>query len=222
MVVGPGEADRFLEPVLDRALMWADVLHVTLDARVGEKEQAAVSHRADAWERIDLSWEDHEGRFRMEAWKMLEKTDIGPGDYVVCLDADEVIVDHPMVRPAALEFPGYRIPFRFHEMWSEDHYRTDGHWSPYQASIMFPYVANGYFKDRALACGREPTYVWLLPEAKVVGDILHYGYSRPEDRRQKYERYMRLDGGRFHARSHLDSILADRPSLMKWEKGGLL
>lgn len=222
MVVGPGEADRYLGPVLDRARMWADYLHVTLDARASEEELAVVTFRADGWEQLSISWEDHEGRFRQEAWRMLELAGPTSEDFIVCLDADEVIVDHDIVKPAAREFPGHRIPFRFHEMWSKTEYRIDGHWKPYQASIMFPYRPKGYINDKALASGREPTYTRLLPEAKVVGDILHYGYARAEDRQYKYDRYMRLDGGRFHARSHLESIIADNPGLMRWEKGGLL
>lgn len=222
MVVGPGEADRFLVPVMDRVRMWADFVHVTLDHKATIEDRATVGFWADAWEQSDLTWEDHEAKFRTQAWHNLELTDIQSGDFVLCLDADEVVVDHSIVRPAAIEYPDNRITFLFHEMWSEDEYRTDGYWKPYPASIMFPYHPNGHFRDRALACGREPTYVTLLPQSKVVGHVLHYGYSKPEYRKAKYERYMRLDGGRFHARSHLDSILADRPSLQKWERGGLL
>lgn len=222
MVVGPGEARRYLEPVLERAQMWADYLHVTLDREASEEEMSLVAFRADGWEFIDLTWEDHESRFRSEAWRMLELTDIEPGDFVMCLDADEVVIDHAMVKPAALEYPGHRITWRFHEMWSESQYRIDGYWKPYTASIMFPYRPGGQFNDRALACGREPTYATLLPQSNTVGNILHYGYSKLEDRQYKYDRYMRLDGGRFHARSHLDSILADKPGLEVWDKGGLL
>jgi hypothetical protein len=153
---------------------------------------------------------------------MLEATDIGVDDYVFCLDADEVVMDHAMVRPAILEYPGHAIAFRFHEMWSKTHYRIDGYWRPYAASVLFPYQPLGHFSNRALASGREPTYKSTLPVSRVVGDIVHYGYAQESDRRAKYERYMRLDGGRYHARSHLNSILDDRPSLEEWTKGGLL
>ena len=222
MVVGPGEADRYLSSVLDRCLLWADVVHVTLDSRAGSEEQDIVSLRADMWERLSISWEDHEGRFRGEAWRMLELSDIEPGDFVVCLDADEVIVENAIVKPAAKEFPGHVVPFRFHEMWTSNLYRTDGHWKPYPGGIMFPYMKNGYFQDKAVACGREPTYATLLPRAKIVGNVLHYGYATDADRHAKYERYMRIDGGKYHSLTHLQSIASTNPTLESWNKGGLL
>ena len=44
----------------------------------------------------------------------------------------------------------------------------------------------------------------------------HLGYVRDEDKQAKYERYMRLDGGDFHARAHLESIIDPDPELLPW------
>ncbi len=44
--------------------------------------------------------------------------------------------------------------------------------------------------------------------AKPVGsDLLHFGWTRPGERKERYDRYTRHDGGRFHAGSHLRSIM---------------
>lgn len=221
MVVGPGEASRYLPEVLDRALLWADDLHVSLDAVAGDEDWEVVAQYATAYERLHLTWEAHEGRFRAEAWAMLEHLDPSPEDFIVCLDADEVIADHLFVKMAAKEYPGHQIRFRFHEMWSPTEYRIDGFWKPYPAGIMFPFREQGHFVNRPLASGRQPTYVANLPPSRVIGDILHYGYMKWQDRADKYDRYMRLDGGRYHDLTHLKSIIQP-PIVEAWNKGGLL
>lgn len=223
MVVGPGEADRYLQPVLKRTHTWADQVHVAMDQRVTHYEKEIVDVWADCYSVLDKTWEDNESRFRYKAWTRLEEAlSLSPEDFIVCIDADEVIHEPSMVREAAKEFPGQKIAFTFHEMWSPTEYRIDVNWKPYEAHIMFPYRTRGNFRDRALACGREPTYVQKLPPApNPVSDILHYGYAAERDREAKYERYMRLDGGKFHNLNHLKSIVQP-PTLKTWEKGGLL
>ena len=221
MVVGPGEAKRYLPQVLDRALLWADQLHVTLDVEAGHSEYDVAKSYATHVDRATTSFQDHEGRFRFEAWRLLELLEPSGEDFIVCLDADEVIVDHQIMDTAVREYPGHQILFQFHEMWTDTQFRTDGFWKPYNAGIMFPYRPGGHFVDRPLACGREPTYVANLPRSRVVGDILHYGYLKPEDRQYKYDRYMRLDGGKYHDLGHLKSIIAP-PELVTWKKGGTL
>lgn len=222
MVVGPGEAERYLEQVLDRALYWADELHVVLDRKAGAKEEEVVRSRATSWQRSVLTWEDHEGRFRADAWGSMEMA-VSPtvDDYIICLDADEVVFDHHLIRSGIKQNMGLRIPFRFFEMWGESEYRVDGQWRPYEAPICFPYREYGHFYNKALASGRQPTYVGQIRAAPVLGTVLHYGYARPEDRQAKYERYMRLDGGQFHDIGHLKSIMGP-VSTEPWNKGGLL
>lgn len=223
LIVGPGEGDRYLEQVLKRTHSWADQVHVALDPAATIKERELVNVWADSYSVLPATWEEHEARFRLNAWTRLEEAyNLSREDFIVCIDADEVIHDPSLVREAAKEFPGQKISFTFHEMWSADEYRIDENWKPYQAAIMFPYRTHGSFRDRALACGREPTYVSAIPPARnPVSDLLHYGYATEKDRQAKYERYMRLDGGKFHNVNHLKSILKP-PALHKWEKGGLL
>lgn len=222
MVVGPGESDRYLIQVLERAYLWADVIHVALDADATQREVDDVIAMADAWQQLEVRWADHEAVFRQAAWESMElafyPTD---EDYILVFDADEVVHDYAMVKKAARMYAGKRIGFTFHEMWSPTQYRIDRLWKPYPAWIMFPYRRGGRFQTKKLACGREPTYVGTLPRGPVVADVLHYGYAKPEDRQVKYDRYMALDGGKYHNMEHIRSILYD-PSLAEWGKGGLL
>lgn len=222
MIVGPGEADRYLWDVLKRVWLWADVVHVALDASSGEKEEEVVAAGADSWERLPIRWIDHEARFRQAAWEgMVEARQPTEEDFIFLIDADEVVHDYEMVGQAAKSYPGQRIGFTFHEMWSFTHYRTDRLWRPYPAWVMIPFRHGGRMRDRPIACGREPTYANGLPKGPIVSDLLHYGYARESDRKAKYDRYMAVDGGRFHNPEHLKSILYS-PDLVEWTKGGLL
>ena len=223
MVVGPGEADRFLGTVLGRANDWADVMHVALDLTANNDDEHVSRSRADYVTRTVNTFTTHEGKFRQEAWHQMEEA-VEPelGDYIVCIDADEIIHNAPAVRKAIREFPGKRLGVTFHHMWDGTHYRVDGQWRPHVAHIIIPYQFYGHHVDRAMACGREPTYAQTIAmHGMPVSDILHLGYLRDEDKQMKYDRYMALDGGKFHSNAHIQSIIM-KPSLERWTKGGLL
>lgn len=223
MVIGPNEADRYLTQVIDRVLGWTDEFHAVLDADTGMREFQIVDQYTANVRHSKLRWEDHEGKFREDAWHIMEDM-MQPSldDYIVILDADEVVTHPWSIRPAILANEGRRLAFTFHEMWSPHHYRVDGHWKPYPAWVCIPYRYDGHFQDRPLASGREPTYAARVPRIdEPISELLHYGYARPEDRQFKYDRYQRLDGGKYHNQDHLRSIL-HTPELNYWEGGGLL
>ena len=49
--------------------------------------------------------------------------------------------------------------------------------------------------------------------------LKHYGWSRLEDRIEKYNRYMTLDpNGRYGILNQYNSILDHNPNLKKWEE----
>ena len=223
MIVGPGEADRYLEKVLGRAVAAVDVMFVAVDPSAGDAERYIVDTFTSHWAVLRSTWRDHEGRFRQEAWDaMREAIHLQEGDMVLIVDADELIHDPEAVKRSIRARPGHKLSITFYEMWSSNWFRVDGLWKPYNAHIVIPWRDGGRFLDRPLACGRQPTYVSDVPPfAKSIGKILHYGYARPEDRRMKYERYMELDGGKYHNIDHLRSIVSD-PVLMQWAHGGTI
>lgn len=223
MVVGEGEADRYLEQTLERVTWWADITHVVLDSPASDNEIKIVGKWADSWQHSNYTWADHEGEFRQNAWNLMEaNTEPEPNDFIAVIDADETVVQHDTIQRAAREHGGKRIGFRFHEMWSATHYRIDGHWKPYNGYVMIPYRPHGQFKNRRIASGREPTYAANIPTiGNPIADLLHYGYADDADKGWKYTRYMALDGGRFHNLAHIQSII--RPATLKlWDKGGTL
>ena len=64
-------------------------------------------------------------------------------------------------------------------------------------------------RDAALACGREPEIIRRLWRTANVApsSILHFGWTNASERKERHHRYVLADGGEFHARRHLDSIL---------------
>lgn len=223
MVIGPGEHERYLPQVLERISWWADDVFCALDLPTGTKERKIAEQWTSNVKDIPYTFLDHEGRFRQAAWWMMEEQ-LAPDtdDLIVCIDADELIVDHASVRRVAKEYPGQRIGWLFHHMWNSTHYRVDSLWKPSIAWIAIPYRASGSFVDRPLASGREPTYALQIPRVEqAAGPLLHYGYAMEKDQKMKHERYRRLDGGKYHQKAHLDSIIR-KPVLEEWKGGGEL
>ena len=224
MVVGPGEADRYLDPVLARVSEVADVIHVALDPFATPYEKNVALIWADSVTHTETpGFLEHEGKFRTRAWMDMEQT-VGPevGDTILLIDADEFIFDPEAVKKAGREYPNQRLGFTFYHMWGDDSYRIDGAWAPHMAWILIPYRKGGRHADKKMACGREPLYARNETQVGVsVSDILHYGYYDDADKTEKYVRYSTHDGGRYHSGAHIKSIIQP-PSLERWEKGGML
>jgi glycosyltransferase involved in cell wall biosynthesis len=97
--------------------------------------------------------------------------------------------------------------------------RTDGGWAPREVPVVWTpphrklsaaerWRYGWTIPARKLACGREPECVRFLEgSARSDVDLLHLGWSNPDERQARYDRYMKLDGGRFHADAHLRSIV---------------
>lgn len=223
MVVGPNEAHRYLRQVLQRASMWIDDLHVALDPHAAMDEVDCAEEFGAHVTGLTQCWEDHEGQTRQEAWEWMER-EMQPeeNDFIALLDADEAVVEHQRIRRVADENPGKVIGFTFHEMWSHNEFRIDRLWKPYPGYILVPYRKGGSIRDRPIACGREPMYVRNIQRvSQTIANLLHYGYAHEYDRLLKHDRYMKLDGGRYHNADHIKSILYP-PTLKEWTGGGLL
>jgi hypothetical protein len=46
----------------------------------------------------------------------------------------------------------------------------------------------------------------------------HLGYVDDADKQAKYVRYMTLDGGDFHSKAHIESIIDPNPVLVDWNQ----
>lgn len=166
-------------------------------------------------------WDKDEVVIRKQLWeKTIEKAK--HGDWIICLDADEVI-DHPTELKYILEnLPPHvdGLGFRLYDMWDMEHYREDNLWKahfyPWTFAIRYDEQKEYKWHDKALHCGRFPANASerMLP---TMIPVRHYGWALEEDRKKKYDRYMRIDGdGKHGILAQYESILDEKPNLVKF------
>lgn len=223
-MVARNESNRYLEEVLEHLQSIADVIVFTDDCSTDDTVEIAKSFNCKVFE---AGWdtplfESDESALRFAAWKNLEQI-AKPGDWVLGIDADEKLYGTERL-PELLTQTEYDILGIVHfQMWSRTHFRVDGAWYPHMSTRFFRYQEGGTYKSKQLAGGSEPTYVEdLCRSGKMLQNtglkIMHLGYARDEDKQAKYDRYMVLDGGRFHSLPHLQSIIDTNPTLDSWDK----
>lgn len=195
MMIAPHEDERYLPAVLAHLSEFCD----------------AISTRSESPETFFA----HEGRARQA---LLETTLAENPTHVLAIDADEFVTDGASIRRACEQDQGngcWTLPME--EVWAVDERhlwtRQDGGWRTHPVPILYrvPGHRDGRWRimDRALACGREPLAIRQLA-AKALpsgSSVLHFGWANRAERQARYERYAQADGGKFHASSHLLSIL---------------
>ncbi len=153
------EADRYLVPVLEAINKVADKIVITDDGSTDNSVSIARLYTPNVYENKDSLFAENEGHLRQRAWNNLDKH-AKPGDWILCIDADEII------HFDKLKVPFYRwltqtrydvLGIKFFHMWNETQFRADKAWAPNIGSRLFKYQEGGVFADRKLACGSEPT-----------------------------------------------------------------
>lgn len=211
------ELDRYLREAIAHLLTWCDEVRVLDDGSTdGSFEWLCEQDRVEVKRNVGPAWSENEGHFRQA---LFEWTLEAAPTHVMAIDADEFVPRGQGLR-AVLEGRSERtFSLRMCEIWrtgGEWALRTDGGWRPHPVGILYavpdrPHGSRWRLPAKRLACGRVPQVIAddaNRRRARVLdADILHLGWSREAERRSRYERYVRLDGGRYHARAHLDSIM---------------
>lgn len=170
---------------------------------------ACVGVRADD----EPSFVQHEGQFRNVAWRYMEAVlKPQPGDWILSLDADEIIVAPDQVVPrvavigavAAAKWGAEALTVRIHELWSLEPplERLDGYWGTITGTRLFRWSPGRTIADRPMGSGSVPLNCTKQPTD--LFSIAHLGYVRAEDREAKHARYV---GRRGHNAAHVESIL---------------
>ncbi len=219
------EADAYLPQVLDRLSEQVDLICVTDDASDDSTLDLLAKYpKVRSQVMPEPTFRVHEGRLRQASWDFLSQHVTDDDTMILAIDADEELYEtqYALRDLAAIgSLDVFNINF-FH-MWNETEFRVDGGWRPHGSSRFFRYQPGGQFADRQMACGSEPTYVqhlirmrkYFVPTGLMMK---HLSYIKDEDKRKKYDRYVELDGGAFHAGPHIQSIIdpPERVTLQPW------
>lgn len=161
---------------------------------------------------------EHEGAIRQ---RLLNATLAYRPTHILAIDADEFISDGKALR-AAVSGDGQVWTLQMTEIWTVSetslYVRIDRQWGPRPVPVLYKVLPNQNLRilNRALACGREPVQIRQTRNpTRLPIQILHFGWTNPTQREDRYARYQVHDGGRFHANAHLLSILDGHEVLEK-------
>lgn len=163
----------------------------------------------------------NEVNLRKQQWEETTATD---PTWILNLDADELFEDSIVhqIDDILQQTDHDAIYFRLYDMWSDTHYREDQYWSAHQRYRPFlirynpqlPYI----WHETPQHCGRFPINISLFSYLCHPAKLKHFGWAKPEDRKMKYERYMKLDpDARYGWKEQYESILDEDPALIPWE-----
>jgi hypothetical protein len=216
MIIGPGEAHRWLDRTLRHISGWADQLVCWLDGADPDTTSAVIHGpvpcRVDG--SADCRFTTDESLVRNSLCALLD-AHAEEGELIVVIDADEQLTATSSPTSAALralraDHTYHCWPVTFLHLWTPDGsaYRVDGAWAPHAQNRIYRHKTGGRVGRRTLACPAVPSWIsQCAPDSALR--MLHYGYARHDDRVAKHQRYMTLDAGAFHARWHLESIITE-------------
>lgn len=170
-------------------------------------------------------WESNEVELRKQLFNETIKQ-AKNNDWLICLDADELLVeehiDYLKYLLGSLSTEIDAIGFKLFDMWSNTHYRHDNYWLAhlhfFPMAVRYKADFNYIWNNKALHCGRFPqnSAKMMLP---TQIPIKHLGWADSEERKKKYERYMRVDPeGKNGILQQYKSILDENPNLIEFGK----
>lgn len=217
------EADRYLKQCLMALAPAVDTIFV-YDDNSTDDTMEIVTDFTDNWVPVKpgLSFMDDESAFRSDSYEQFAEWIIPEmGDWVVSIDADEMLVADSDVRPALYDLANSGVAdsysFRKAEVFDvtlgTPYVRTDGFWGDVFAPRFFKWTGETEVPPGIMGCGSIPEKAFRAAKETEKVSILHYGYLTNEDKVTKYARYF---GVRGHNPRHVQSILK-APTLIKWE-----
>lgn len=218
------EEGRYLKRVLEHARQYIDAAVIIDDAShdntvdicrevLKSKPLKLISQKRSTF--------STEYKLRKKLWQETIKTN---PDWILVLDADEIFEDKivseisSMINQCVFDL----YSFRLYDFWDEYHYREDQYW---KAHLTYrPFLARYIptFKAAWLEtpqhCGRLPLNITELKGTISPLRIKHFGWANAQGRKEKYNRYLKLDpSGRYGIEEQYKSIMDLQPNLVKWK-----
>jgi hypothetical protein len=181
-------------------------------ARDWTKHHAIVEDTAgDAW--------GNEGTWREKLWQQATEL-AGPRDWLFILDSDFVLTFDPH---ELTHTDSNYWRFDLYDMWSETHYRSDNVWKAHRNPRPWMFRVDGCegkpeFNTRGIHTGHAPQNFKYRGFSVAPGRcaILHLGWSTPEIRQEKYERYLSVkDMLTPFEIAHNESVMDENPNLVE-------
>lgn len=224
-MVVKNEENRYLRETLEHVKKYADEFIIIDDASTDNTVEVCKEILKDVPHKIIVNKKSlfsREYKLRRQQWDETIKMD---PDWILFLDADEIFEDR-MVEISKKLITNSDIDlycFRLFDMWNNTHYRDDEYWNAHRRFMPFMMRYQPKFKYKFNKtnqhCGRMPKNVYGLNYANVDVRIKHYGWSREEDRVNKYNRYMELDrNGKHGILGQYESIMDLNPNLVRFEE----
>lgn len=231
LTVGRNEADRYLASMLERAASVVDTHFFYDDGSTDDTPLIAAEFCTVVGRHPSrVSFLEHEGQFRQNAWDIFNDTiQPGDGDWVLAIDCDELLVAegggdlrarlHGAISRASTQRANaiiMPVPECFgYDVDGTPLIRTDGLWGSIRGTRLFRWQPGGVFRDRPMGCGSEPTYATKPPHSEDSGGvaIMHLGYAAAADVAAKFERYSAMEHG--HNDRHIQSI-PQSPVVKRW------
>ncbi len=231
-VISRDEASRYIKWTIPSLLSFCDEVRVIDDDSVDGTHKILADYGCVVKRNDRPMFFEHEGRARnaLLDWAL----EANP-THLLMVDCDEIVANGQDLRDAILtnSSPSGVWNLTMEEVWKADerflYERVDGQWGSRKCPVLFEVPArmpgNWRIADRALACGREPMPVAKagIRRAPVVTSLFHLGWANESERETRYDRYVKHDGGAFHAGKHLNSIMFDDSQVglapREWPKG---
>lgn len=219
-VIVRDELDRYLGPCLDSLLEFCDTICILDDSSTDGWEKTLTPGWGTAGSRVTVLRHSVPDRNAHDAFHLhaaartalMRFTLAGDADYVLAIDADELVTDGAAVRKACERRPE-AVSTVITEVWEACNEllctREDGGWRQHPIANVW---STARFRgealkltDRGTATGRVPDVVHRARVIPSGAATLHFGWACRADRPERFARYGGPDEG--HASAHVKSIM---------------
>ena len=190
MVVGPGEADRWLEPVLDQRKELVDDM-IIVGNNTDPKTEKLIKKYGFWFYRDDREWGIDQPRIKT---KLLQRVVKLRPDWILTSDADEIYGEAFTRKEAErlMKLPIVGCYFYMINLWNDEQHMRKflNFWNV--RFFKFMPEQSLWFQNKNLHCGLAPPFFYKYGK-EVPYLVKHYGLMKPEDRKKKIKRYEKYD-----------------------------